>query len=255
MTVFELYTKLTERVPTSLSMGWDGDGFEICPDKNAEAKKVLISLDVTNDVIDRAIDGGFDVIVAHHPMLFNGLKEISALSADGARAVRLIKNNISVMTFHTRLDSVDGGVNDVLASLLELNNIATVEFNGNQVVRVGELEEEMDASEFASLVKEKLNCPAVSLARASGRVKRVALIGGSGGSEMGAANFSGADTFITGELKHHEMLSAKDIGVNLIVAGHFFTEYPVCDRLFEMIGELDPSIEREVYFSDRVEVL
>ena len=255
MTVFELYTKLTERVPTSLSMGWDGDGFEICPDKDAEVKRVLISLDVTNDVIDRAVEGGFDVIVAHHPMLFNGLKEISVLSADGSRAVKLIKNNISVMTFHTRLDSVDGGVNDVLAALLGLSNIATVEFNGNQVVRVGELEEEMDASEFAAMVKERLSCPAVSLAKASGRVKRVALIGGSGGSEMGAANFTGADTFITGELKHHEMLSARDIGVNLIVAGHFYTEHPVCDRLSKMIGEILPEAECEVYFSDRVEVL
>lgn len=254
MTVFELYTKLTERVPTSLSMAWDGDGFEICPDKDREVRKVLIALDVTNDVIDRAVDGGFDVIIAHHPFLFNGLKEISVLNPDGARVVKLVQGGVSVMTFHTRLDSVCGGVNDVFGELLGLQNIHTVEFNGNQVVRTGELEEEMHAEEFARLLKDKLECPAVFLSEASGRVKKVALIGGSGGSEMGAANFSGADTFITGELKHHEMLSARDMGVNLLVAGHFYTENPVCAALEAMVGEIDSSIACEVFFSDRVKV-
>ena len=254
MTVFELYEKLTERVPKSLSMKWDGDGFEICPDRDREVKKVLIALDVTNDVIDRAVDGGFDAIVAHHPFLFNGLKEISVLSPDGARAVKLIKAGVSVMTFHTRLDSVDGGVNSVFGELLGLSGLELVEFNGNSVVRVGELENEMSAEDFARLVKDKLACPAVFLSEASGRVKRVALIGGSGGSEMGAANAYGADTFITGELKHHEMLSARDMGVNLIVAGHFYTENPVCKAVEGIVCEIDPEIECEIFFADRVKV-
>lgn len=254
MTVFELYTKLTERVPKSLSMGWDGDGFEVCPDKNAEAKRVLIALDVTNDVIDRAVEGGFDTIISHHPFIFNGVKEVSVLNPDGARVVKLVRNGISVMTFHTRLDSVAGGVNDVLGNLLGLAGLETVEFNNYGVVRVGELEEEMDASEFAAMVKDKLSCPAVFLAEASGRVKRVALIGGSGGSEMGAINACSADTFITGELKHHEMNSARDVGANLLVAGHFYTENPVCRAIESFVRELDGEIECEIFFSDRVKV-
>ena len=254
MTVFELYAKLTERVPTSLSCGWDGDGFEICPDRDIEVKKVLCALDVTNDVIDRAIDGGFDVIVAHHPMIFNGVKEVSTLRPDGERVVKCVKNNIAVMTFHTRLDAVEDGVNDTLASLLGLENVYVGE-GSEGIMRVGELPMELDALDFAHKVKDALGAPSVTLSRASGRVKKVALVGGSGGSDLVPAKACGADTFVTGDLKYHEIIAPRDSGMNLVVAGHFYTEYPVCRVLKAMIGEIDPLVECEVYFSDRVEVI
>ncbi len=252
MTVLELYNKLCERIPTSLSMEWDTDGFEICPDKDREVKRVLIALDVTDEVIDRAIDGGFDAIVAHHPVMFAGLNEVSELEPAGARAIKLIKNNISVMTFHTRLDAVDGGVNDVLAALLGLQNVEAVEFGGARMVRVGELVSELCAEDFARLVKEKLACPTVALAKASGMVRRVALIGGSGGDDMGVCAVCSADTFLTGELKHHQMLMARDIGANIVTAGHFYTENPVCSALKDFICELSADIECEIYFSYKV---
>jgi dinuclear metal center YbgI/SA1388 family protein len=254
MTVLELYEKLTERVPKSLSCPWDGDGFEICPDKNNEVKKVLCSLDVTNDVIDYAIEGGFDVIVAHHPMLFNGIKEVSELRPDGERTVKCVRNNIAVMTFHTRLDAVEGGVNDTLASLVGLENVYVGE-GCDGIMRVGELPDEMDALEFAHKVKEALGAPVVTLSRHSGKVKKVGLVGGSGGSGLVPAKACGADTFLTGDLKYHEIIAPHDSGMNLVVAGHSFTEYPVCQVLKGMIGEIDPLIDCEVYFSDRVEVI
>lgn len=254
MTVLELYNKLTERVPTSLSCSWDGDGFEVCPDKDGEVKKVLISLDVTSDVVDRAIDGGFDVIIAHHPILFNGIKEVSTLRPDGDRVVKCVKNNIAVMTFHTRLDAVEGGVNDTLAALVGLENVYVGD-GSEGIMRVGELERELDALEFARRVKSVLGSSVVTLSRASGRVKKVALVGGSGGDDIGAAKAAGADTFLTGDLKYHELISPRDCGLNLVVAGHFFTEYPVCRVLKNMVSEIDALIECEVYFSDRVEVI
>ncbi len=254
MTALELYNKLTERVPAELSCSWDGDGFEVCPNPYADVKKVLIALDVTNQVIDCAIDGGFDVIVAHHPLIFRGIDEVSTLVPNGERVVKLIKNNISVMTFHTRLDAVEGGVNDVLAAVLGLQNVEVAE-GTEGIMRVGELECEVDALNFARKVKAALEAPAVSLSRAGGKVKRVALVGGSGGEDIKAAAASGADTFVTGELKYHDLICAEDFGVNLIVAGHFYTEYPVCSKLKDMICEIDPLVECELYFSDRVEVL
>ena len=254
MTVLELYNKLTERVPKELSCSWDGDGFEVCPDANTEAKKVLIALDVTNDVIDHAIEGGFDVIVSHHPQLFHGIKEVSELNPSGDRVVKLIKNNVSVMSFHTRLDAVEGGVNDTLARLVGLENI-TSGHDADGIMRMGELPCEVDALEFAKNVKSALSAPVVTLSRASGRVKKVALVGGSGGDDIGAAMAAGADTFLTGDLKYHEIISPKDTGLNIVVAGHFYTEYPVCFEVEKMIGEIDKSIECEVYFSDRVEVI
>ena len=255
MTVYELYLKLTERIPSELSCSWDGDGFEVCSDKDRKVRRVLIALDVTNDVIDKAIEEKYDVIISHHPLFFKGLKEISALSPDGARAVKLIKNDISVMTFHTRLDAVSGGVNDTLAALLGLCDFETVEYNGEALVRVGELENEMTPRDFASLVKEKLSAPSVTLSECGKSVKRVALLGGSGSGEIKAGIYAGADTYLTGELKYHDYLSARDFGVNLVSAGHFYTEYPVCEILKKFVLDIDPEIDTTVFFSDKVTVI
>ena len=255
MTSLEFYKKLTERIPKELSCSWDGDGFEVCADKDREVGRVLVSLDITNEVIDKAIDENFDVIVAHHPLFFKGIKEVSVLSPDGERAVKLVKNNISVMTFHTRLDAVEGGVNDTLASCLGLLDVETLEYNGENMIRVGNLENEMKPEDFAALVKERLGAPAITLSLGGKNVKRIALLGGSGGGDIGACRVCLADTYVTGEMRYHELLSSGDRGVNLIEAGHFYTEYPVCEILKKFIGEIDPSIAVEVYFSDRVKVI
>lgn len=256
MKVIELYNKLCEIIPPSLSCPWDKDGLESCPEPEREVKRVLISLDTTNEVIDRAIDEGADVIISHHPLFFGGLGNINALTFDGARAVKLAKHGIATMSFHTRLDALDGGVNDILAGLLGLSEPETV--GEEHIVRVGELEEETDAEKFAKLVKSRLSHgegereAAVTLYPVGRKVKRVAVIGGSGGDELSLAAQNGADTFVTGELKYHQLLAAKDFNMNLICAGHFFTEYPVCFFLRETVRGLCPETEVDTVFSNRI---
>jgi len=256
MTVIELYNKLCEIIPTSLSCSWDRDGLESCPEPQREVKKVLISLDTTNDVIDRAIVESADVIISHHPLFFGGLGNINALTFDGARAVRLAKHNIATMSFHTRLDALCGGVNDILAEVIGLENVETVGDEG--IVRVGELPVEMELLDFAKTLKDKLSCgqgeraAAVAVCPGGKKVKRIALLGGSGGDDIRVAAAAGADTYVTGELKYHERLSAADFGMNLICAGHFFTEYPVCAFLERTVKELLPEAEVEVVFSNTI---
>lgn len=256
MTVIELYNKLCEIIPASLSCPWDRDGLEACPEPDREVRRVLISLDTTNEVIDKAISEGVDVIISHHPLFFGGLGNINALTFDGARAVRLAKNNIATMSFHTRLDALSGGVNDILAARLGLKNVETVGDEG--IVRVGELEDETDVLDFAGAVKDKLSygaCEreaAVAICPSGKKVKRVALLGGSGGDDIKVAAQAGADTYLTGELKYHERLSATDFGMNLICAGHFFTEYPVCAFLEEKVREILPEAQIEVEFSNKI---
>lgn len=256
MKVIDLYNKLSEVIPASLSCQWDKDGLESCPEPDKEVKKILISLDTSNNVIDKAISDGYDVIISHHPLFFGGLGNINALTFDGARAVKLAKHGIAAMSFHTRLDALEGGVNDVLADLVGLTNVKVI--GDDRIARVGELEAEMTLTEFASLVKKQLSsgdgerCACVT-AYPSGRpVKRVALVGGSGGDMIGLAKDSGADTYLTGEAKYHEMLAADDFGINLICAGHFFTEYPVCDFLKKTVAEICHEAEIEVFFSNNI---
>ena len=256
MTVIELYNKLCEIIPASLSCPWDRDGLESCPEPEREVKRVLIALDCTSEVIDRAEDAGAEVIISHHPLFFGGLGNINALTFDGARAVRLAKANIATMSFHTRLDALDGGVNDILAEKLGLSAVQVIGEEG--ICRIGTLKADMDVMDFAKSVKNALSvgvgegAAAVAVCPTGKKVKRVALLGGSGGDDIRVAAAHGADTFLTGELKYHERLSADDFGMNLICAGHFFTEYPVCAFLEKTVKELCPDAEVKVLFSNKI---
>ena len=255
MTVIELYNKLCEIIPTSLCCPWDKDGLESCPEPDKDVKKVLISLDVTGEIIEKAATKGADVIISHHPLFFGGLGNMNALTFDGARAVKLAKNNIAVMSFHTRLDACDGGVNEILAGILGLKNISVV--GDDKICRMGELDYELELMDFAKLVKDKLSSgegereATVGISPAGKKVKRVALIGGGGGDFINVAAAAGADTYVTGEFKHHERLSATDFGVNLVWAGHFFTENPVCAFLEKTVRDICPDAAVEVVFSNR----
>ena len=256
MTVIELYNKLCEKIPTTLSCPWDKDGLESCPEPNKEVKKVLITLDITNAAIDYAIEGDFDVIVSHHPVFFGGLGVMNALTFDGAKAVRLAKNNIAAMSFHTRLDALENGVNDTLARLCGLKNIEVI--GDDKIARVGELENETSLSDFVKNVKAALSHgegerkASLNVCNVNGKVKRVALVGGSGGDMMNLAKEVGADTYVTGDAKHHEYLGAYDFGINLICAGHFFTEHPVCEFLKNTLAGIAPEFETEIYFSNKM---
>lgn len=256
MTVIELYNKLCEIIPTSLSCPWDKDGLESCPEPGREVERVLIALDTTNEVIDRAARDGADVIISHHPLFFGGLGNVNALTFDGARAVKLAKNNIAAMSFHTRLDALEGGVNDILADIAGLKSVEII--GDDKICRIGELENEMSAMDFALYIKDKLSLGEgvteahMTVCSADKSVKRVALVGGSGGDEIAIAAQAGADTFLTGELKYHEKLSASDFGVNLICAGHFFTEFPVCSFLEKTVKKLCPDAAVEVVFSNKI---
>lgn len=256
MTVREFYEKLCGIIPTSLSCEWDRDGLECCPEPEREVKKVIVTLDVTGEVIETAEKENADVIISHHPIFFGGLNNVNALTVDGAKAVRLVKANIATMSFHTRLDALDGGVNDILASRIGLGGVETV--GDERICRVGELKEETDAVEFAKLVKGALSSgdaereAHVVLCSGNRRVKKVALVGGSGGSDIKLAAAIGADTYLTGELKHHERLMAEDIHMNLLAAGHFFTEYPVCGFIEKTVKEICPNAEIKTVFSNAV---
>lgn len=256
MNVSELYKKLNERIPPSLSCDWDRDGLEACPEPLRDVKRVLISLDVTDAVISRAEESGADVVISHHPLFFGGLGAINALEPSGARAVRLARSGISVMSFHTRLDALRGGVNDVLATLMGLDNVEAV--GDERIMRLGTLKQVSDAESFAAMLKTVLSHgegaleAKITLCPAGKEVKRVAVLGGSGGDDIGLAAMCGADTFVTGELKYHQQLSAEDVGMNLICGGHFFTEYPVCIFLKNTVSEICPSAEAEIFFSNKI---
>ena len=257
MNVKELYLKLNEMIPKSLSCEWDNDGLMCCPDGSKEVKKALIALDVTSSTVDKAISGGYDVIISHHPFIFNGIRAIDDEGAVSSKAIKLITAGISVMSFHTRLDALEGGVNDILCELLDLSDVQPLYEDGIPLGRIGTLENSIGAEELANRVKTVLGAPFVLLSDVGIPAKRVAVLGGSGKDFIETARAAGADTFVSGRLDYHPMTDACDshTPMNLLEAGHFFSEAPVCNALAKMLRKIDGTVECDIYSSNVIRAI
>ena len=253
MTTGALYAALNQKIPVALSCDWDNDGLMCCPDTERKAARVLVALDITAEVVSRATEGGYDVIVSHHPLIFSPLRSVHPNDPVAAKVIRLLQSGITAMSFHTRLDAVEGGVNDVLATALGLREV--VPFGEEAIGRIGVLPEAISAEEFARLAKRVLGADQILLSDAGRAVRRVAVLGGGGSSDVGEAIRAGADTYLTGELKHNYLADAPELGINLLAGGHFHTENLICQRIREMLLEIDPSLVVDVISSNAVRVL
>lgn len=251
ITVADLYSYFDKLMPKDLSEEWDNDGLMVCPDKNAAVSGVLFSLDAGSDAIEYARDNGYNVIITHHPLIFNKISELSGESTTSALAIKALLYGISVMSFHTRLDSVDFGVNRVLAERIGLGSICKLEENhaGGSIGCIGECEKQ-DLVEFCHSVKKALNVDALTIAQGCDSVNKVAVVGGSGDDYIFTAVSKGVDTFITGEVHHHIYMLAKALGVNIIGAGHHSTEDPVLEILAERLKAFGENIKFEIYNSN-----
>ena len=254
MTCSELYAFLNEKIPTSLSCSWDNDGLMCCSEPERAVRRVLVALDITGRVIDEAIAGKYDVIVSHHPLIFSPLRAITPNDHVTKKVMRLVREGIAAMSFHTRLDAVEGGVNDTLANAISLQKVVPFGQDGEEIGRIGYLEKPMSVEKFAALVKGAIGAEGVQAVDAGKPVYRVAVLGGSGSDDVKAARSAGADTYLSGELKHSYLTDAPDLGINLVAAGHFYTEDPVCRILRDMILNADRTVEVKVTNSNPVRV-
>jgi len=253
--VQELYEYLNAKFPTAYSSEWDNDGLMVCDDPKREVIRVLCTLDVTEEAVDHAIANNFDVIVSHHPLIFKPISGINHYDPKAKRALKCIKNGISVMSFHTRLDAVPGGLNDIFAKLLGLTDIETVEVNGEAICRIGNLEYAKSASEFAAFAKKELKAERILYAESGDVVKRVAVCGGDGKDFVKAVKAAGADSYITGQLSYNIMTEAAEIGLNLFEAGHFHTEDFVCSYLTLLILKGFTQVQTAYFSSNLIKVV
>ncbi len=249
MTFNELYSDLCKLYPQELRCEWDNDGMMCIDDVNKEVKSVLISLDVTFDTVNYAIQNGYDLIVSHHPLVFKPQKSLCSLNYTQNKLISLIKNNIGVMSFHTRLDAAKGGVNDVLSQLIGLYNIEVDPYD--PIGRIGVIKDELELSTFAENVKEKLNSPIVFYS-GSKKVSKVYVVGGDGKDLIDNAINQGCDTILTGRASYNTSIDACDMGINIVEAGHFFTEQPVCKAIQRDIKSICNEIKTEIFYSNKI---
>ena len=164
MTVSQLYDILNQRIPQSLSCDWDNDGLMCCPEPDREVRRVLVCLDATAEMVEKAVAEAFDVILTHHPLVFHKLPALDPSDPVARKLIRLARAGVAVMSFHTRLDALGGGVNDALATRLGL--IDAIPYGEESIGRVGRLPAPMPLSDFAELVKRALGVPHVVAADA-----------------------------------------------------------------------------------------
>ena len=253
MTVKELYTKFAERIPDQLRESWDNDGLMCSADTSAEVRRVLVALDVTEEIVDYAIQYGFDLIVSHHPLIFKPLGSLTEENHISRKVIKLLCTGVSVFSFHTRADKVYGGVNDCLCDLLGMFD--TVPFGDDGLGRIGNISDECELEDFAYRVKQLTASDGVRYADGFNPVHRVAIVGGGGKSYVRAAIAEGADTFVSGDIGYNVMEEAPEMGINLIEAGHYFTEQPVTDFFRELLVNFDPDLYVEVAPSNIVKIL
>lgn len=263
LTVQSLYDALEARLPKSQGFDWDNDGLAVCPDPDAPVSGVLICLDPTEDALAAAYGHGYNVILSHHPLLFRGLKAVDGQDTSSRKVIDMIRAGVSAMSFHTRLDTAAGGVNDVLAAALGLCGVTPFGDDGNPaglpIGRIGSLPAPEPFEVFAARLKKALHLPAVVGAGCGKPVSRVAVLGGAGDDDVAAAKAAGADTYVTGELRYHQLCDAPFSGMNLFAAGHYHTEFPVTAVLERIVREISAeagvTIPVTVIGSSRVQIL
>lgn len=233
-----IFDALTGLAPVELKLGFDNVGLLVGSWED-EIHRVLCALDITEDVIGEAEELGAELIVSHHPMFFE-LKTVTDSDAAGARALRLARAGMSAICMHTNLDIAAGGVNDTLAETLGLSDAEP--FGAERCGRIGWVEEQ-ELSDFMARVKGALNANGLRYVDGGRPVRRVAVLGGSGGNEMVEALEAGADTYVTADVKHHQFIDARELHLNLIDAGHFSTENVVVPVLAGLIVDAFPELE------------
>ena len=231
-----------ERIaPRHLAEDWDNTGL-LVGSYAQKVERILVALDVDDIVVAEAIERSADMIVAHHPAIFRGMKQLRTDLPLGRRLAALLTHGIAVAAAHTNLDITRGGVNDVLAARLGLEKLSTfittaqADGSAESLGRIGTLPAPVAIDDFAHSVRERLGVSHVRLVRAADRpVRRVAVVGGAGAEFIDTAVRRGADVYLTGDVKYHEAQRAAEQGMHLIDAGHFGTERPVLPVLADLL--------------------
>ena len=244
ITVREIEEYLFQWAPRDLAASWDNVG-HLIGRREKLVDRVLVALDVTAEVVSEAVKGDFDLIISHHPVMNCAWHPVQTLRNDdmqGRILMELIHKDIAVICMHTNLDAACGGVNDVLCERLGLESVEKLG-DEDGIARMGMLSEPMLLSAFLPLIRKRLRPNGLRYCQGNKSVSKVAVGGGACGEMFRLAAERGCDTFVTADVKYNQFLDAADLGLNLIDAGHFPTEDPVCYALINRLTEVYPDLK------------
>lgn len=248
MTVQTVLDFLQTLAPAEMKYDWDNVGL-LCGDRTQPVRKVLVALDPFENVVREAIALGADLILTHHPLIFSPARSVTADDPVGRCILLLAKHGIAAVNAHTNLDVAPDGVNDVLARTLGLEYITVPTPMGTDaqgrpygLLRAGTVAPQ-PLAQFLEHVKTRLGTPVLRYADGGQPVHRVAVGGGACGDEALEALEAGCDTLVTADVKYNQFRDAFDRGLNLIDAGHFYTENPVMAPVAKKLQAQFPQLE------------
>ena len=242
MKIIEVTNFLEQYAPLEYQETYDNCGL-IIGDANTEIKGVLITLDCIESVIDEAIATGCNLIVAHHPIIFSGLKKINGKNYIERTAIKAIKNDIAIYAIHTNLDNVHNGVSAKIAEKLGLENCKVLAPKSDLINKqvgsgiIGELKTAVNTEQFLMDIKENMQTDCVRYTPiVNQEIKRVAVCGGSGSFLLNNAIAAKADVFITADFKYHEFFDAEN---HIIIAdiGHYESEQFTKDLIYDLLTD------------------
>lgn len=246
----DIIYELEKMAPKFLKEDYDNVGLMVGTDQKI-VNKVLFALDCTNQTINEAKNINADMIITHHPLIFKKPSRIVSEELQGSKIIELIKNDICLYSSHTNLDSVKGGINDSIVNVLGFENAKIIDkckvpgFNESGIGRIVSLSKPMELEEIIKLVKEKLNINNLRAVVGKEIITNIAIINGSGQDYFKVATELGAECIITGDTTYHYALDYKELGISIIDAGHFSTEWVA---FLEVMKKIEDKFKSDIEF-------
>jgi dinuclear metal center YbgI/SA1388 family protein len=234
-TVADMIRIMADIAPPALAEEWDNCGLQI-GDEQWPAGIIRIALDPSLTVVETACRQHAGLLVTHHPLIFHPLKKLDFATPAGRVIRQAACHQMAIFSAHTNLDSVTDGVNDVLFEKLGLTHRSVLMPNISRpsegLGRLGKLDTETDLKSFADAIRKRLALPFVRfVGKPDLPVRKVAICGGSGSGLLEAFWNSGADVFVTGDIRYHDARDAEALNRGLIDIGHFASEAIILDVL------------------------
>lgn len=236
--------------PPYMKEHWDKVGLN-CGRLDKPVNKILVALDPFQTVCHEAVEIGADLLVTHHALIW-APGFVTDGDEQGRNTLYLIENGIACINAHTNLDCTPGGVNDMLAATLGLESIQVIQPKGEDaqgrpygLLRQGTVPEQ-SLEDFLPRVKDALGCDGLRYVSCKKPVHKVAVGGGACAGEMQQVAAAGCDTFVTADIRYNQFWDAQALGINLIDAGHYHTENPVCTYLAQQLRSAFPEVAVEI---------
>ena len=244
MKIREIIDFLDDKLKLSEQEDWDNSGLQI-GDYEMSVNGMILALDLSEEVLDYAIEEKANLIITHHPFLFSKLRYIDFSTIQGRMISKLIKNDISVISLHTSLDGAIYGMTQELAKKPEIKEYNVLhQFYTDELNNIfgfggiGDIQS-ISIREYANIVKKNFNCDIVKVYSndLSNNISKVAFCGGSGAEFIEDAIAKSADIYVTGDIKYHDAQYALNNGLSIIDAGHFHTENIIfLDKIYDILS-------------------